>query len=209
MDHQSAATLTAAQRFSLFRGAGGCRDCADHGLLHERARPLFQPETTFTQRILFVSEAPNKGDTSKGFLTIDPKTDPSGRQCAAMLRAVGLALSDVLFTNAVLCLPAEKDGKHPVLAQQRKLCLRWLAKLIEDMDARVVVTLGTFPLVAVGHIKAHGLRLQDAFGKLSPWNGRHLLPLYHPGRLGQMTRPAPQQIEDFKAILPMLEQVGS
>jgi hypothetical protein len=63
-----------------------------------------------------VGEAPNHADTfdpDKGYLTYDYNTDPTGRFMRTLLiEEAGLRaeeVDDVLFTNAVLCLPARRN----------------------------------------------------------------------------------------------------
>jgi uracil-DNA glycosylase len=188
-----------------------CTRCHADGLLHVEptggvARPILAREPTAALGILIVGEAPNHADTydpRKGYLTYEPGTDPTGTFMLELLvDVVGLAptqIGDVLFTNAVACLPARRDGRHPVRARQRDHCRPWLARLIDDADARVVVSLGKKPLEALGRIEPHGLRVSDA-GKAAPWYGRHLLPLYHPGRLGRISRPADLQRRDIASL---------
>ena len=156
--------------------------------------------------ILVVGEAPNHADTydpRKGYLTYEPGTDPTGTFMLELLvEVVGLAparIADVLFANAVACLPARHDGAHPVRARQRDHCRPWLARLIDDADPRVVVSLGKKPLEALDAIERHHLRVSNA-GTAVPWYRRHLLPLYHPSRLGRVSRPADLQRRDIAAL---------
>jgi len=191
--------------------ASACTLCHNLGLLHQGldgqpAPALFHKEATGRSGVLFVFEAPNLTDTydpDKGRMTCDPSTDPTGRFIFELLAHVHLRPEEVVFTNAVLCLPAERNGKYPVRAQQRKACSPWLARLINDLDPRVVVTCGAAALSAIKNIAPHGLRLRDNAGKVCPWNGRLLLPLYHPSVLGQLSRPREQQLADIEALRPV------
>ena len=96
-------------------------------------------------------------------------------------------------TNAVLCLPAGSGGKHAVTAKVRKAVRPWLSRLIEVVDPLAV-------LDALNGLEKHGLELRDAVGKLHAWYGRKLLPLYHPGRLGRVTRRAEEQRRDIGVL---------
>jgi len=161
--------------------------------------------------VLIVAEAPNHDDTyhpKKGRLTCDPDTDPSGRFLFELLGAVGLRPGDVLFTNTVLCLPAPKDGKHPVTSAPAKQCLVWLERLIRDVEPGVVVALGGKALEALARIERHRLELHTGAGRLHSWFGRRLLPLYHPSLLGRVSRPEAQQRADIQALRPYLVEQG-
>lgn len=192
--------------------AGSCQRCHDRELLHvhddgRRAFPLFHKGTTGRARVLCVMEAPNFEDTydpDKGCLTVEADTDPTGRFLHELLAHVGLRADDVVCTNAVLCLPAGGAGKHPVTAAIRDACRPWMERLIELMDPIVVITFGGQPLVALGRIEKHGLQLRTSAGRLHKWNGRNLLPLYHPGRLGRISRRAERQKLDIEILLSQL-----
>jgi uracil-DNA glycosylase family 4 len=192
--------------------AMACSRCHDAGLLHaegeERALPLFWKNPPWPVRVMVVGEAPNFGDSfdpTKRRLTLEPGTDPSGAFMFELLASVGLRPEQVLFTNSVLCLPARNgEGKHPVLARQQVLCTDWLSRFIDVANPEVVVAFGGKALEALGRLERHGLTLGEIAGKLHPWRGRRLLALYHPGRLGRVTRPEAAQREDISVLRKFL-----
>jgi uracil-DNA glycosylase family 4 len=202
----------AARLRAFHQEAGACTKCHEAGLLHvesphQRARPLFQKNPTCVSGVMVVAEAPNWDDTydpNKGFLTYEADTDPTGSFTVELLASVGLKPEDVLFSNAVLCLPARKGERHPVSAPQRNACRPWLKRLVEAADPLVVVTLGAQALMALGRLEPHGLTPRTGVGKLHRWMDRYLLPLYHPGRLGRIARPAAQQFQDIAVLKQVL-----
>ena len=209
-------TSTTAARLALYHAeAAKCTSCHAHGLVHIEptqgvAKPMLQRSPTGSLGILIVGEAPNWDDTydaNKGYLTYDADTDPTGQFMRRLLvEEVGLAdaeIDDVLFTNGVLCLPTRKGERYPVSAKQADHCKPWLVRLIEDADVKVVVTMGGKPLEAVNRIERHGLTLKDA-GALHPWFGRKLLPLYHAGLLGRISRSEAQQRQDIRVLRTFL-----
>ena len=191
--------------------ASGCTRCHELDLVHiddalGTARPMLQRDATGSLGILVVGEAPNWSDTydnTKGHLTYDRDTDPTGRFMFQLLTdEAGLTeseLGDVLFTNAVLCLPRRKRDRYPVSAAQLGRCRPWLVRLIVEMDVKVVVSMGARPLAALDRVHRHGLTLKDA-GRLHEWYGRKLLPLYHAGLLGRISRPEAEQRKDIRAL---------
>lgn len=189
-----------------------CARCHHEMLLHveakERAYPLFQRSPPWPVRVMVVGEAPNYEDSfdpAKRRLTLEPDTDPTGAFMFELLASVGLRPEQVLFTNSVLCLPARnQEGKHAVAARQQDLCSEWLARFIDAANPAVVVTFGAVALQGVGRLERHGFSLSKGVGKLHPWRGRHLLPLYHPGRLGRVSRSAEKQMEDISVLRGVL-----
>lgn len=157
--------------------------------------------------VLVIGEAPNHADTfdpDKRYLTYDYDTDPTGRFMRALLiDEAGLRddeIGDILFTNAVMCLPARRNDKHPVSIKQVDACKPWLVRLIEDAAISIVVTMGATALRALNRIERHGLVLKQAAGRIHEWNGRKLLPLYHAGLLGRISRNEAAQRADMRAL---------
>ena len=188
-----------------------CVDCRQPGRLHSDprhgwAKPLFHEETTCRAPILLVYEAPNFGDTyDNGRLTCNLTTDQSGRFTLRLLEHVGLRPEDIIITNSVLCLPARGgDRGFPVFVRQRKTCVRWLRRFIEDLDIKVVVTCGTNALEATRLVHHHDLVLAKSVGVVVDWLGRKILPLYHSSALARITRPEAKQFVDIEALLPFV-----
>jgi uracil-DNA glycosylase family 4 len=189
-----------------------CRECHAEALLYAEgglmAYPVFQKDPPCPVSVLAVAEAPNFDDCfdpAKRRLTVEPGTDPSGAFAWELLSSVGLRPEDVLFTNSVLCLPKKNGGgKHAVSARQQTLCARWLGEFIDVADPLVIVAFGGKALEALERLERHGLTLRESAGRLHPWRGRHLLALYHPGRLGRVTRPEAAQREDISVLREFL-----
>src|SRR5262245_17909673 len=185
------------ERLNVYRAeVGACIDCRAAGLIHQEdgrwAYPLFHKDASCPSGVVIVAEAPNWEDTfnpAKCRLTYDIDTDPTGVFARKLLSSVGLKAGDVLFTNSVLCLPAGRNGKHPVSSRLRDQCSPKLKRLICDLEPKVVVTFGAKALEAVSRVEPHGLSLKSSAGRPHSWFGRWLLPLYHPGRLGRIWRP--------------------
>jgi uracil-DNA glycosylase family 4 len=172
------------------------------------ARPLFDEQGDPAADLLLVAEAPNFEDTfdpDKGKITLEAHTDPTGAMVyRALTEVLGLSPSEVLFTNAVLCLPARSGGKYPVKAAMRKACSGHLRRMIQEVDPRVVVTLGDNALQAVKTVETHHLKLRDHVATPQRWFDRLLFPLYHPSMLGRVSRPEAQQLADWCALRDVL-----
>lgn len=202
------------RRLATFQAeAKTCTRCHDeHGLLFVDsaagcARPILARSPTAALGVLVVGEAPNHADTfdtNKGYLTYNPETDPTGKFMHALLvEEAGLRpaeIAAVLFANAVMCLPSRRDDKHPVRIKQMDACKSWLARLIEDAEIEIVVTMGATALRALNRIERHGLMLKHDAGRVHRWNARKLLPLYHAGMLGRVSRNEAAQRADMRAL---------
>ncbi|MEO8846228.1 MAG: uracil-DNA glycosylase family protein [Kofleriaceae bacterium] len=189
-----------------------CRDLRGGNLLFVDpelgcATPLFARNPTAALGVLVVAEAPNYDDTynpAKHYLTYDFETDPTGKFMYTLLvEEAGLEpreVADVLFTNAALCLPARKNGKHPVSLQQIDACKPWLVRLIKDAGITIVIAMGATALRALNRVETHNLTLSSSAGQIHPWQGIKLLPLYHSGLLGRVSRKEPMQRADMRAL---------
>lgn len=168
---------------------------------------MLPKQPTAALGLLVVGEAPNYDDTfdpEKGYLTYDFETDPTGRFMRTLLvEEAGLRddeIGDVVFWNAVLCLSRRRNGKHPVSIAQVDLCKPWLVRLLDEAEISIVVTMGATALRALNRIERHGLLLKQAAGRIHDWNRRKLLPLYHAGLLGRISRIEAQQRADMRAL---------
>jgi uracil-DNA glycosylase family 4 len=200
---------------SFQEDAKSCTRCRDHGganllfvdPVQGYATPILTKSPTAALGVLVVGEAPNHADTfdsNKGHLTYDFDTDQTGKFMRKLLiEEAGLRseeIDDVLFSNAALCLPARRIDKHPVSVKQVDACKPWLVRLLADAEITIVVTMGATALRALNRIERHGLVLKQAAGRLHPWHGRKLLPLYHAGLLGRISRNEMAQRVDMRAL---------
>ena len=191
-----------------------CVRCREKNLLDSRSFPIFAKNTPQSFDILFILEAPNRDDTYnplKGYLTVDPSTDPSGRFFYDLFcNELKFSIDDLFITNSVLCLPSERAGKFPVSVQQRTNCLSILQKMIDEFNPLIVCPIGTKALVATNGIYKHGLRtMAEAATKARPWYGRTLFPLFHTSlqaRNPRNGRPELQQRADWRNLRALWEK---
>ena len=178
-----------------------CDKCRSEGLLDPEAFPILMNVQPRTTDILFVLEAPNRDDTynpNKKNLTIDPKTDPSGRLFYELfVNELQFSVEDLFVTNSVLCLPAKHNGKYPVTSRQQSNCSSILRNTIDLFDPMIVCPLGTKALLATSRIIDHGHRkMADAVANPIEWYDRILFPLYHTS--GQARNPRNGRPEDMQ-----------
>ncbi len=177
-------------------------------LIHKKAFPLFMNHSSNNYDILFIFEAPNLTDTiddQKGFLTVNPDTDPSGKLFYDFfINELKFSIENLFVTNSVLCLPTVKNGKYPVTAKLINNCSGNLVRLIEEFDPIIVCPLGTISLAATKQIYNHDYnRMKDAVAKETIWFNRILFPLYHTSVLARNKRygrPEDLQRKDWRKL---------
>jgi DNA polymerase len=171
-----------------------------------RRRVLGAGNGPIDARVLFVAEAPGRlgGDRTGVPLT----SDQTGRNFARLLAAAGLRRDEVFVTNAVLCNPRSIRGlNRPPGRLELANCREHLRRTLELVPARLVVSLGAVALRQLDAIARHGLTLRADVGRVAPWAGRWLVPLYHPGPRAQIHRSFGAQEDDFRALSTILLEV--
>lgn len=149
---------------------------------------------------MFIAEAPGRQGGDRTGVPLSG--DQSGKNFARFLASVGLPRRRIFITNAVLCNPRKITGANRTPSQTEIVnCSVFLRRQLEIINPRVVVTLGRVALDALRRIQYHPLTLQTDAGKVHEWNGRALVPLYHPSPqvLASHRREA-EQLADYAAI---------
>lgn len=188
--------LAAAAFAALCADAVACRTCAT---MEGRRRVLTPANGAPGARALFIGEAPGRLGGERTGVPFDG--DRTGRNFDLLLAAAGLPREDVFITNAILCNPRDDRGRNRSPARgEIAACRTFLARQITVVAAPIVVTLGAVALAALNAVAIHGLCLKEAVGRPVRWQGRTLVPLYHPGPRAQLHRSFAMQQADFAAL---------
>jgi uracil-DNA glycosylase family 4 len=185
--------------------AAACVRCP---ALCERRAVLSERNGSIEARVMVIGEAPGRqgGDKTR----VPFSGDQSGRNFARFIASINLNRSSLFITNAVLCNPRKASGanRRPTPAEIAN-CSEFLRQQIETIDPIVVVTLGAVSLAALSRIEYHDLSLKEAAGKVHQWNGRWLVPVYHPSPqvLASHRREA-AQLQDYRGIARALRRAG-
>jgi uracil-DNA glycosylase family 4 len=155
-------------------------------------------------RVLFVAEAPGRRG---GAVTGVPLTrDESGKRFAAFLALAGIARDDAFITNAVLCNPLDAQGRNrPPAPPEVARCRPFLARTLALVPAPVVVALGRVALESLRAIAPHDADLRCPAIAVG-WQGRLLVPMYHPGRQSTLHRPHALQADDWRRLGALLRE---
>lgn len=164
--------------------------------LAKTAKNLVFGEGSPDAEVVFVGEAPGKQED----LTGRPFVGAAGRFLDEMLASIGLERGDVYITNIVKYrppanrdpLPAEKEAFWPYLQAQ-----------LEALTPKLIVTLGRHS----GRCFLPELQIGRDHGRPDKWQGRDILPLYHPAAAlynGSMRQTLQ---EDFAKIPAIIKKV--
>ena len=164
----------------LVTEAASCTRCP---AMCERTAVLSEANGRVSARVLFIGEAPGRKGADR--TRIPFSGDQSGKNLDRFIASIGLTRSQIFITSAALCNPRNASGTNRKPSRSElENCSGFLRRTIELVDPRVVVTLGSVALESLKRISNHELILKDAVGKIYDWDGRLLVPIYHPSPQG-------------------------
>ncbi len=177
--------------------AGACQKCS---AMTERAAVLSELNGTLFPRVFFLAEAPGRQGadrTRRPFFG-----DRSGVNFQILLDSIGLLRDEIFITNSALCSPRSESGANRKPSKEEiNNCGGFLRKQIELIDPPIIVTLGAVALMAIKAVESHEYIVREDVAKILEWNGRLLIPLYHPSPQVVISgRRMPQQIEDYRVL---------
>src|SRR6266496_2990319 len=188
---------------ALVSEAAACIRCP---AMCERTAVLSDLNGPIDARVMFVGEAPGRKGADR--TRIPFSGDQSGQNLDRYLASIPLERDKIFITSAALCNPRTASGanRRPTLVEVAN-CSDFLRRTIELIDPQVIVTLGSVALEALRRLHDHDLILKQAIGKIHPWNGRLLVPLYHPSpQVLASHRREPQQLADYKLVAEALRK---
>ncbi len=182
---------------ALAAEAAACRRCE---AMCGRTAVLSDRNGNVAARVMFIGEAPGRqgGDRTR----VPFSGDQSGQNFGRYIASIKLAREEIFITNSVLCNPRKESGANRKPSTRESLnCASFLQRQIELVAPQVVVTLGAVALAALGRIEYHQFSLKDSAGRVCAWNGRLLVPLYHPSpQVLASHRREDAQLRDYAAV---------
>jgi uracil-DNA glycosylase family 4 len=158
---------------------------------------------------MFVAEAPGRLGAARTGVPLHG--DASGRNFEWLLEQAGWTRADVWVTNAVLCWPEGKGGANsrPRRAEI-EACSGFLRRQLELVDPLVVAPLGLVALHALGRLASvRRGPLEALAGRQQEWEGRWLVPLFHPSpRVTNTRRSLERQREDIYALRRFVDRAA-
>jgi len=172
----------------------------------ERKAVLSELNGPVSARIMFIGEAPGRKGADQTRMPFSG--DQSGRNFDRFLASIGLSRDHIFITSAALCNPRSDSGanRKPTKVELSN-CSNFLRQTIQIINPVVVVTLGSVALEALRSIEPHNLNLKESAAKIQRWDGRVLVPIYHPSPqvLASHRREA-EQLNDYKVVARAIEQ---
>jgi uracil-DNA glycosylase family 4 len=185
--------------------AARCRLCP---AMCERTAVLSELNGSVAARIMFIGEAPGRKGADR---TRKPFSgDQSGKNFDRFLASIGLSRQQIFITSAALCNPRADSGSNRKPSKTELTnCSDFLRRTIEIVDPGIVVTLGSVALEALKWIKSHDLRLKESAAKVQSWDGRVLVPIYHPSpQVLASHRRESEQLRDYKVVARAIKQAN-
>jgi uracil-DNA glycosylase len=135
--------------------------------------------------IMFIGEAPGRNEDEQG----EPFVGAAGKNLDKLLDGVGLSMNDVYIANILKCRPPENRDPLP---DEIRAHTPWLLKQIEDIDPKIVCSLGNYAtkfFMALGDVDNMKSQpsITSVHGKsqIIEMNGLKfkLIPLFHPAAI--------------------------
>jgi DNA polymerase len=185
--------------------AAACRLCP---AMCEQAAVLSELNGTLEARVMFIGEAPGRKGADRTRVPLSG--DQSGQNFERFLASIGLTRSEIFITSAAICNPRKASGanRRPTTREITN-CSNFLRRTIELVEPAVIVTLGTVALDALKQLLYHEFNLKNDAGEIRRWNGRLLVPLYHPSPQVLITsRKEAAQLKDYLVVRQAVERIG-
>ncbi len=164
-----------------------CRKCELH---KSRTQTVFG-EGDEKAGIFIIGEGPGSNEDQQG----RPFVGRSGKLLDKILADYGLSREENVFIgNIVKCRPPDNRKPLPV---ERETCISYLLEQIELIDPDIIVLLGATALNGIIDPKA---KITQARGKWLKWNGRKVMPTFHPSALLRNPNLKKDAWEDFKMV---------
>ena len=181
----------------LVTEAAGCTRCP---AMCERSAVLSERNGSVAARIMFIGEAPGRKGADR--TRVPFSGDQSGKNLDRFLASIDLGREHIFITSAALCNPRTESGANRKPSRvELKNCTSFLHRTLELVNPALVVTLGSVALEAIRAIEPHDLSLREAAARIHNWNGRVLVPIYHPSPqvLASHRREA-EQLRDYRVV---------
>jgi uracil-DNA glycosylase len=150
--------------------------------------------------VMFIGEGPGYYEDKQG----EPFVGAAGQLLTKLLGEIGLRRDDVYIANVVKCRP---PGNRDPLPDEIDACKPYLAGQIENIQPRLIVTLGNFATrfmldrqVSISRVRGERFRIE----------GRSVIPTFHPAAVlhggGESSSQMAALRSDFRKIKEILAE---
>jgi uracil-DNA glycosylase len=182
--------------------AQACSSCQRCSLAQGRQRVVYARGNA-AARLMLIGEAPGAQEDASGL----PFVGRSGQLLDQLLARAGLdSQRDLWITNVVKCRP---PGNRRPSTAELAACRPWLDQQIAQQDPALILLLGA---TAVQAVLGHKGAMAALRGRWQPWQGRWLMPIFHPSYLlrfasEQAGSPRSLTLEDLQQVRKRLLQL--
>lgn len=145
-------------------------------------------------RLMFIGEGPGRDEDIKG----EPFVGKAGELLTDIIKAMKLSRAEVYIANAVKCRPPENRNPEP---DEMAACRPYLMRQIDLIQPEVIVTLGRFGLMTLFE---RPIAISAVRGQWMDWNGRRVMPTYHPAYLLRTPTAKKDVWSDMKKVMAEL-----
>lgn len=144
-------------------------------------------------RLMLIGEGPGQREDELGL----PFVGRAGQFLDELLASIGFERADVYVANVVKCRP---PGNRDPLPEELAACGDYLERQIEIVDPLVIATLGRFSMARW----FADARISRIHGEVASFDGRTVIPMYHPA--AALRNPALRDVmkRDFAKIPALL-----
>lgn len=178
---------------SLKAEAAGCTACR---LYEGRNAVVFDAGFVKNPLIAFVGEGPGADEDRTG----EPFVGKAGQLLtAAITKGLGVSRESVYICNVIKCRPP--DNRTP-LPDEISACSGFLKKQLDLVNPRVIVALGG---PAAKFFIPSELGITKLRGSWHEWNGKKIMPTFHPAYI---LRNPPAKKEFWEDLKEVMKEVG-
>lgn len=161
--------------------------------LHKSRQHAIWGEGNSNAEILLVGEAPGADEDRVG----RPFVGRSGQLQDKILAACGFTRKDHVFlANILRCRP---PGNRVPTDDEVQACIPFLFEQIKLVNPKIVIPLGTTALKRL--LGDNSLRISRLRGQWMKWEGRWLMPVYHPAAMLHNPGLKRDTWEDYKKVV--------
>lgn len=165
-----------------------CKKC----ILHQGRTHVVFGEGNTNAKILCIGEGPGRDEDLQG----RPFVGRSGQLLDKILAACGFTRTEHVFiANIVKCRPPNNRAPLP---EERNMCLPYLYKQIELINPLILILLGA---TALNGLIDTNLKISQVRGKWIEWNGKLVMPTFHPAALLRNPKLKYDAWTDFKQVV--------
>jgi uracil-DNA glycosylase family 4 len=169
-----------------------CTGCG----LHSRRTRAVPGEGRPDADIMLIGEGPGQNEDKQA----RPFVGASGRLLEQLLAGIGYHRRDVFITNVVKCRPPDNRDPQP---GELEACSGYLARQIEVIDPKIIVTLGRFSMARY----FPGTTITKIHGQ-PKWDGQRLIvPMFHPAAALRNPKWREAITADFNKLPTLIEDV--